>query len=68
MAIAAGGVKLRLLIAVGDEGEPHEVATLTVPLRVTQDRPRQATIHVGETVRAIETAIQSLARAIEGQA
>lgn len=68
MAVAAGGVKLRLLIAVGDEGEPNEVATLTVPLRVTQDGPREVTVHVGETVRAVEASVQTLARAIEGRA
>lgn len=68
MAIVAGGVKLRMLIAVGDEGEPHEVATLTVPMRVTQDGPREVTIHVTETVEAIEKAVQGLARALESRA
>lgn len=68
MAIAAGGVKLRMLIAVGDEGEHHEVATLTVPIRITQHSPHEITIHATETVEAIEKAIQTLARALEGRA
>lgn len=67
-ALVSGKVKLRLLIAVREEGEPTEVAALTAPMRITRDGPHGVTIHASETVEAVEKAVQALARALEGRA
>lgn len=62
MAAATGSVKLRLFLAVGEEGQPHEVGAVTVPMRVTMDAPGRITIHATE---AVEKALQAIARALE---
>lgn len=67
MAMLAGTIKLRVFLAVGDDGEPCEVGAVSVPLRASEDTPGVITIHTAEAMQTVQNALRGLSEGLDAR-